>query len=92
VVGHNDIIPFRVTSLTALYLTFEVHFSGLNDDSILSHGDWRLFGLEPMDVRHELMRVSRGHFIPQFSGELLRISWNYKTMEEALDAIATTEL
>jgi len=90
--GSREIIPFRVTSLTALYLAFEIHFSGLSDDSILFHHDWRLFGLGPMDVRRELELVSNGHFIAQFSGELLRISWNYKTMEETLDGIATAEL
>lgn len=90
--GSREIIPFRITSLTALYLAFEIHFSGVSDDGILCHNDWHLFGLGPMDIRRELEYVSNGHFITQFSGELLRISWHYKTMEEALDGIATAEL
>ena len=89
--GYREMNPFSVTRLTALYLAHEIHFSGSSDLAILDHPDWALFGLEPMDVKHELERVSGEHFIVQFSGDLLRISWKYKTMEEAIRAIVAAE-
>ena len=90
--GKRELIPFSISPLTALYLTHEIHFSGGNDNAILEHPDWQLFGLEPRDVVNELQRIANPHFIPQYSGDLLRISWKYKTIEEALDAIIATEL
>lgn len=83
---------YRIERATSLYLTYDIHFSGHNDTSILHNEDWRLFGLEPMDVRYELERVSPGFFIPQFAGDLLRVSWRNTTMEDALHAIAAAEL
>jgi len=81
--------PFRLLSGTGLYLAHEIHFKGFNDNSILETPDWKLFGLAREDVVRELDRLSaNGHFIMQYSGDLLRISWRYRTMEECLDAIA----
>ena len=90
--GKRELFPFTITPLTALYLTHEIHFSEANDNIILEHPDWKLFGLEPQDVVNELQRVANPHFIPQYSGDLLRVSWKHKTMEEALDAIVAAEL
>lgn len=90
--GKRELLPFTISPLTALYLTHEIHFSDVSDNSVLEHPDWNLFGLETQDVVHELQRVSNPHFIPQYSGDLLRISWKYKTMEEALNAIIAAEL
>jgi len=83
---------YRIERATALYLTYDIHFSGHNDTSILHNVDWQLFGLEPMDVRYELERVSPGFFMMQFAGDLLRVTWKHKTMEDALHAIAAAEL
>jgi hypothetical protein len=90
--GKREILPFKIDRLTALYLAHEIHFSGASDNTLLAHDDWRLFGMEPMDVRYEMERVSQGHFIPQFSGDLLHITWDYQSMEEALSGFAATEL
>lgn len=89
--GRREMKAYPVSRFTALYLAHEIHFTGVSDTAILDHPDWALFGLEPMDVRHELERVSGGHFIVQFSGDLLRISWNYKTMKEAIRGIVAAE-
>jgi len=88
----RNITPFHIYPLTSLYLAHELHFSGYADDGILQHPDWELFGLEKIEVLRELQRVSNEHFIPQFSGEILRISWKYQSMEEAIHAIARSEL
>ena len=90
--GKRELIPFTISPLAALYLTYEIHFSGASDNTILEHPDWKLFGLEPQDVVNELQRVANPHFIPQYSGDLLRVSWKYKSMEDALDAIIAAEL
>jgi len=90
--SERKFVSFNLQKLTCLYLAHDIHFSGYGDNGLLEHPDWMLFGLEPVDVFHEVQRFSDGFFIPQYSGELLRISWQYQTMEEALHAIATAEL
>ncbi len=91
--GRREILPFNIASLTTLYFAHELHFRGLSDSAVLEHADWGLFGLESRDVVRELERVSYGgHFVVQYSGEILRIAWKYKSMEECLDAIAASEL
>lgn len=84
----RKMLPFNISSLTSLYLAHELHFTSYSDNGILDHPDWQLFGLEKREVIQELQRVSNDHFILQFSGELLRISWKYQSMEEAIHAIA----
>lgn len=80
------ITPISISPLTSLYLAHELHFSGLSDASILSNSDWLLFGLQRLEVLRELQKVAPGYFILQFSGELVRISWQYQSMEEFLRA------
>ena len=90
--GKREIIPFTIQPLTTLYLAHDIHFAGFSDNALIEHEDWGLFGLEPMDVRNVLERAGNGHFIPQFSGDLIRITWKYRTMEEALGGIAAAGL
>lgn len=90
--GKREILSYRLKPMTGLYLAHELHFSEMSDNGILESADWQLFGLEPMDVRNELERIAGRHFIAQFTGGLLRISWKYRSMEEALHAIAADEL
>lgn len=89
--GTREISPIHIRPLTSLFLAHELHFSGVSDDGILQHPDWQLFGLEMIEILRELQRVSSNHFIAQFSGEFLRISWKYQMMEEAIRAIARSE-
>jgi hypothetical protein len=87
--GRREIVPYNIQPATTLYLAHEAHFAGQSDHAVLDHADWKLFGLDRQGVLEELRKVAdEGHFIVQFSGELLRISWKYKTMEECLDGIA----
>jgi hypothetical protein len=81
--------PFPIEDPLVTYLAHEIHFDGYNDNSILEHPDWGLFGLMQQDIVRQLEQVSsHGHFIVQYSGELLRISWQYESLDECLDAIA----
>jgi len=86
-----EILPYNMSSLASLYLAHELHFSDHSDNGIMNHSDWHLFGLEGIDVYRELQRVSNQHFILQYSGELLRISWKHKSMEEVFRGIVTTK-
>jgi hypothetical protein len=85
----KNLKPLRLLPGTGLYVAHEIHFQGFSDNSILESPDWKLFGLGREDVVREMDRLAaNGHFIMQYSGELLRISWRYQTMEDCLDAIA----
>lgn len=90
--SQRKILPFAVQSLTTLYLAHDLHFSSLSDNAVITNPDWQLFGLEQIDIVRELQRVANSHFIAQFSGELLRISWKYHTMEESIHAISGSKL
>lgn len=84
----KNILPFSMFDTTANYLAHELHFRGLTDDQVLHHPDWQLFDLDANQVAEKLQRISwQGHFLFQYSGELLRISWKYKTIEELIDGL-----
>jgi len=88
---HGDrrqILPFSVSPSTLIFLAHELHFGGVSDAQIPAHTDWELFGLTASDVLNELRRLSgQGRFIIQV-GDIIRISWSCKTMEECLDVVA----
>jgi hypothetical protein len=90
--GRREILPFDIKPLAALYLAYDLHFSGVGDRGVLEHRDWSLFGMGAMDVRRELGRLGGGHLIVQYSADVVTISWKHETMEGALRAIAATEL
>jgi hypothetical protein len=90
--GQREILGFRIDRLTSIYLAYDLHFQGISDNSVIEHPDWGLFGLAARDALVELNRVSGRHLILQSSGELTRISWRHKTMEEALRAVAAEEI
>jgi hypothetical protein len=84
----KNIRPFQVYDETVFYLAHELHFRGYTDDQILHHPDWQIFGLSPDKIVAILNRISwQGHFIVQYSGELLRVSWKYDSMEKAIDGL-----
>lgn len=79
----------RLQPTTSLYLSYWLHFSGLGDNAVINHECWKLFGLEPLDVRDELKKLAKnGWLIVQSAGDVTRISWQLKTMEDVIDVIA----
>ncbi len=86
--GKREILPFTLLTSTTVYLAYDIHFRGGSDNRILEHPDWSLFGLDREAIVQELRRAGEEHFIVQYSGELLRISWKHRTMEDCLDGIA----
>ena len=82
---NREILKFRIFDLTANYFAHEMHFLGLSDNNIWHHEDWKLFGLSTHDVISIFERLAnQGTFIMQFSGEILSISWKYKSMNDII--------
>ena len=80
---------FSIKQDVALYLIHDLRFAGLSDMTIVQHPDWQLFGLEPQEVITLIKNLSNeGHLLVQSSGDLISISWKYKTMEDCLNAVA----
>jgi len=83
------ITPYRVEQKTIALLAYDLHFSGLGDNSVIAHPDWELFGLQKEDLRDEMKRLSlKGFFIIQTAGDIIRIGWNYKNWEELVNVIS----
>jgi len=85
----REILPFRIESRIVTFLAYDLRFSGLGDNKMISHSDWSLFGLEREDVLDELKRQAlKGWFIVQSAGTASRIGWQFETMEAVVDALA----
>ena len=89
----RKILPFRIEPRVVAFLAYDLHFKGHGDNSVLSHPDWGLFGLARADVLDELKRLAlKGVLIVQAAGDVTRISWPYKNMEELADVLAHSDL
>ena len=83
-----ELNPPIISPKVALYLAYDLHFSGLSDGHTLAHKDWQLWGMNSHDVLNQIQYLAReGHFIVQGSVELVRLSWSYKQRKEMLNAI-----
>ena len=80
--------PVFLHDFTANYLAHELHFRGLSDNALIEANDWKLFGYSKFETIKHLERLSfQGHFIFQNSGEIIKINWSYKNMQEFTHAI-----
>ncbi len=87
--NQRSIAAYRILPKVAAYLAYDLKFSGLGDNQIVSSSDWDLFGLERADVRDQLKRLSlQGLLIFQAASDVVHIGWTYKNMEELIDVIA----
>ena len=87
--NQRSIAAYRILPKVAAYLAYDLKFSGLGDNQIVSSSDWDLFGLERADVRDQLKRLSlQGQLIFQAASDVVHIGWTYKSMEELIDVIA----
>jgi hypothetical protein len=85
----RQIVSTRISPVVFAYLLHDLHFAGVGDNALLVHEDWELFGLARQDVVEEIKRLSlKGLLLVQVAGELVRISWRKKNMEELCDALA----
>ena len=81
--------PPRISDKLAVYLAYELHFTGLGDNAVINHTDWQLFGLSPDDVREAMKSLALNkHWIIQTAGEVVQMSWTYKNREEVINVIA----
>jgi hypothetical protein len=81
--------PLRLSYKVAGYLAYNLHAMGFGDNTLLSHEDWGLFGMDRNDVFEEMKRLSlKGLFIFQAAGDLVNISWKYPDMEALCDVLA----
>lgn len=84
----RHILPFRISPVVMAYLAYELHFSGVGDNALLTHEDWQLFGLAREDVLEEIKRLSlKGLLIVQAAGDVIRISWKQQDMEALCDVL-----
>ncbi|BCY16546.1 BrxA family protein [Levilinea saccharolytica] len=84
----RKILPFRIEPKVSIFLSYDLHFSGHGDNSVLSHPDWGLFGMDRSDVLNEMKQLAlKGWFIIQSAGDVTRIGWQYQSMEEVIDAL-----
>ena len=84
----RQIKPFRIEKMVILFLLYDLHLSGLGDNSVISHPDWELFGIEKEDLREEMKRLSlKGFFMIQSAGDVTRIEWKYESWEELINVI-----
>jgi hypothetical protein len=68
------------------YLLHELHFNGKQDDEVVRDSMWQLLGLTEHEVIKEVEKISfRGTLIFQYSGEILKIGWQYQSMEEFIE-------
>ncbi len=82
------ILPFRISPVVAAYLAYELHFSCVGDNALLTHEDWQLFGMAREDVLEEIKRLSlKGLLIVQAAGDVIRISWKQQDMEALCDVL-----
>lgn len=86
--SNRRILPLRISPSAAAYLAYDLHFSGVGDNALLTHEDWQLFGMAREDVLEEIKRLSlKGLLIVQAAGEVIRISWKQQNMEALCDVL-----
>jgi hypothetical protein len=84
----RKILPARLEWRTAVALVYDLHFSGIGDNMIVSDIAWTLFGMNREDVITELKRLSlKCFFIIQTVGDVIRIGWQCKNIEELAHAL-----
>ncbi len=85
----RHMLSYRIEPHVVAILAHDLHFAGLGDNRLLGDPDWALFGLDPSDVLHELKRLAlKGALIVQTAGGVTHIGWQYKAIDEVIDAIA----
>ena len=83
------VLSFRIEPKAAIALAYDLHFSGMGDNTVIGHPDWALFGLERADVIADLRRLSlKGVFLVQTAGDVVRIGWQCKNPKELSSAIS----
>ena len=84
----RKILPYRIEPTVVTILAHDLHFASHGDNRVIHDPAWALFGLEPPEVMDELKRLSlRNLLIVQTAGGVVRIGWQYRTMEALIDVL-----
>lgn len=87
--GRRETVSYHPSDSALVYLAYNLHFSGLTDSAVVSHRDWRVFGLHESEVRSALDSLTpAGWWMIQAAGSVVRISWKCTSMEDVVDALA----
>ena len=87
--GTPEMAHFQPADGAIVYLSYDLHFSGISDASVVSHRDWALFGLNQNAVAGVLDRLTAcGWWTAQIAGSVSRITWKFQSMERVVDALA----
>ena len=82
--------PPRILPQTTAFVAYEARERGVSDSRIPDEPAFALFGLDQQEALRELVGLSgQRHVIVQSAGDLVRVSFVHKTMEDFLDAIAS---
>lgn len=85
----RKILPYPIEATVAIVLAYDLHFSGLGDNTVVAHPNWELFGMDRSDVIAELRRLSlKGVFLVQTAGEAIRLGWQCKNPKELSNALS----
>lgn len=84
----REITSIRIDPKTVILLAYDLHLQGIQDNNLINHRDWFLFGLDRDAVLDEIKRLSVYKlWIIQVAADVVSISWAYKTMEEVVDVV-----
>lgn len=84
----RELVHFRPTDRTIVFLAYELHFAGSTDGGLVDHKDWALFGLSRRDLVSTLDRLSgEGWWLAQVAGSVVRVTWKNASMEEVVDVL-----
>lgn len=87
--ARREVLPYRPDDSTLVYLAYLLHDGGITDGSLADEPMWALFGLERRDVWHRLENLSNDDwFVIQRAGNVARLSWRYRTLEQVVDVLA----
>jgi hypothetical protein len=87
--GGREILPFAIAPRVAAWLAHELHGSGIGDETLVAHPEWKLFGLGRAGTLELFKRLALHNWlILQSAGDVTHIGWRYRTMEAFLDALA----
>ena len=83
---NKQILPQYIDDFVFNYWLHKLHLSGVADNDLMVHPDWQLWGIESQEWLQFVNRLSyKGSLVFQYSGELIRISWKYKSMKEFIN-------
>jgi hypothetical protein len=84
IIDKNGLIRYKITDQKVInFILHELHFMNYSDEKIINDDVWVLLGSEFNALIKEIERISfKGTFIFQYSGELLKIGWNFNNMED----------